>query len=270
MHQVHCRNTFIDTAFGISDNTADIIYVILPRNNRTTRTRLINITGQISDNTTHILIQNNDIHIGFCMGNIHICFTDNAANSLRALDVTLERDIFENSFIIVAFRTLTDNTTHIILPLDKAVRHMHILDGTHLLCRNTRHKVRFRHPARHMDMVKIQIGNGTSQVRDKSHVFLAREPNGQVVNGMVLSVDITPEYNAIGGILVFSDGNESIAAVFVAHLVFRSRSIDILRQDVIRRIEISALAYRLEVFVILNLERARRRAVAFHGAVRCK
>ena len=85
-------------------------------------------------------------------------------------------------------------------------------------------------------MVKIQVGNGTSQVRDKSHVSFAREPNGQVADGMILSIDIAPEYNAIRSILIFANRNEAVAAIRVAHLVFRSGSIDVLRQDIIRRI----------------------------------
>ena len=71
-----------------------------------------------------------------------------------------------------------------------------------------------------MAMIKIQIGNGTTQVRNKRHIPFAREPNIQVADGVVLPIDIPPENNAVSSILILTDRDKTIAAIRIAHFVF--------------------------------------------------
>ena len=116
-------------------------------------------------------------------------------------------------------------------------------------------------------MVKVQVRNGTAQVCNKSHIPFAREPKIQVADGVVLAIDISPEDNAVGGILVLADRNKAVTAIRIAHLVHRSRGIDVLGQNIIRRIQVGACAYRLQVFVVFNLEWIFSRTGPLHGTV---
>ena len=146
---------------------------------------------------------------------------------------------------------------------------MHVLDCTDEPRGNATYMSRFLRIPGHFQTVKIQVLDRSDKGVEKADIVFAGHPDFQVADRMVLAVDGTPERSTVGGVLLLADRDKAVAAAIVtAHLVRRGRSVDIGSQHVVRRIQVGALAYRLQVFVILDLERLFGRTIALHGAGR--
>ena len=104
----------------------------------------------------------------------------------------------------------------------------------------------------HRRIFKCQVlDRGTLGIPEHAHKVAGGFAYYQILDGMALAIELSVEY-----MHAIADGLELLA-----------RGIDVLRQHVIRGMQVRALTYRLEIFVVLDLERASRSAGTLHGSV---
>ena len=273
IHQIHHRDAPGNRPLGIARNSARVANRLARRLYGTARSRPRDNTVIVSDNAAGRPIRNNNIHIG--KGRIDcsfVCFAHNSTNPYRTLDLALERDILYGRLetgIPYSPHRSTRDTADALFALHKAVRHVHVLNCTDEPRGNATYMSRFLRIPGHFQTVEIQVLDRSDKGVEKADIVFAGHPDFQVADRMVLAVDGTPERSTVGGVLLLADRDKAVAAALVtAHLVRRGRSVDIGSQHVVRRIQVGALAYRLQVFVILDLERLFGRTLTLHGAVR--